>query len=274
MLLYEAAVDLSEPQMKRTSAISFRSVRHDFWSIDGTVVTALRHIDMEIEHKEFAVVVGPSGCGKSTLLRMVAGIISPTAGSVHVFDYPMSGPREDVGVVFQRPTLLPWLDVMSNITFPIRHRGYKVSAADIERAEDLLSLVGLAGFRTKFPDELSGGMQQRVGIARALFTDPAILLMDEPFSALDALTRDEMSFELLRLWSTKQSTALFITHSIPEAVLLADRIFIMSPRPGRVREMLAVPLPRPRTTATLRDPLFHDLCDHLRDQFITRHGIH
>ncbi|EIM26997.1 ABC transporter ATP-binding protein [Microvirga lotononidis] len=257
-----------------TPAISFRAIAHDFRSTDGSVVRALHHIDMEIRHGEFAVVVGPSGCGKSTLLRLIAGLIAPTAGSVRVFDHPVTGPRDDIGIVFQKPTLLPWLDVLSNITFPIRHRGQLVTAADTERALDLLDLVGLADFRKKFPDELSGGMQQRVGIARALLSEPDILLMDEPFSALDALTRDEMSFELLRLWSARRGTALFITHSITEAVLLADRIFVMSPRPGRIRETLAVDLPRPRTPETLRAPRFQELAAHIRNQLLGTHELH
>jgi NitT/TauT family transport system ATP-binding protein len=201
---------------------------------------------------------------------MVAGLIAPSAGDVTVLGRPMTGPRPDVGLVFQTPTLLPWLDVRSNIVFPIRHRGQKLTAANLDRARDLLELVGLAGFSSKYPDELSGGMQQRVGIARALMTEPDILLMDEPFSALDALTRDEMSFELLRLWSARRSTALFVTHSIAEAILLADRIIILSPRPGRIREVLPVDLPRPRTPDTLRDPLFLELSHYLRAE-LTRH---
>jgi len=255
-------------------AISFRSVEHDYASQDGATVRALQGIDLDIGHREFAVVVGPSGCGKSTLLRMVAGLVTPTGGAVRVFDHPVAGPREDVGMVFQKPTLLPWLDVFSNVTFPIRHRGRRVTPADAERASELLELVGLAGFRSKFPDELSGGMQQRVGIARALLTSPDVLLMDEPFSALDALTRDEMSFELLRLWAARRSTVLFITHSIAEAVLLADRIFIMAARPGHIRETLAVDLPRPRTVDTLREPLFHDLAAHLRAELTSRPDVH
>ena len=257
-----------------TCAISFRAVEHDYTSRDGAIVRALHGIDLAIGHREFAVVVGPSGCGKSTLLRMVAGLVVPTGGSVRVFDHKVTGPREDVGMVFQKPTLLPWLDVLSNVTFPIRHRGQKVTSEDAARATELLELVGLAGVRSKFPDELSGGMQQRVGIARALMMTPDILLMDEPFSALDALTRDEMSFELLRLWAARQTTALFVTHSIAEAVLLADRIFIMAARPGHIRETLAVELPRPRSIDTLRDPLFHDLTGHLRAQLTSRADVH
>lgn len=184
---------------------------------------------------------------------------------------PVTAPRDDIGFVFQRPTLLPWRDVISNLLFPITHRGKRVQREDIEHAEELLDLVGLIDFRHKYPDELSGGMQQRVGIARALLADPDILLLDEPFSALDALTRDELSFELLRLWSARKSTAIFITHSISEAVLLADRIFVLAPRPGRMHEIVQVNLPRPRSTHTLRDPHFHDLSDHLREQLLRHH---
>ncbi|MGB7100070.1 MAG: ABC transporter ATP-binding protein, partial [Xanthobacteraceae bacterium] len=179
-------------------------------------------------------------------------------------------PRDEIGIVFQRPTLLPWFDVLGNVTFPLRHKYGRVSAEDKLRACDLLALVGLSDFAAKRVDELSGGMQQRVAIARALLLDPDILLMDEPFSALDALTRDEMSLELLRIWSERPKTVLFITHSIPEAVLLSDRIIVMTPRPGRVREIIDVDLPRPRSIVTLSEPKFHALANHIRGQLFTR----
>jgi len=247
-----------------THAIRFSTVGHQYRASDGQPMRALANIDFTIERRQFVVVVGPSGCGKSTLLRLVAGLLKPSEGQVDVFGLAVDSPRDDIGMVFQRPALLPWLDVEANILFPIRHRGQRITAADREEAQATLELVGLADFRKRFPDELSGGMQQRVGIARALLMKPDILLMDEPFSALDALTRDEMSFELLRLWSARQGTVLFITHSITEAILLADRIVVMSPRPGRIREIIDVGLPRPRSPETLRQPLFHDLADRLR----------
>jgi NitT/TauT family transport system ATP-binding protein len=165
--------------------------------------------------------------------------------------------------------LLPWFDVLGNVTFPLRHKYGRVTADDNARALGLLELVGLTDFARKRIDELSGGMQQRVAIARALLLDPDILLMDEPFSALDALTRDEMGFELLRIWSERPKTVLFITHSIPEAVLLADRIIVMTPRPGRVREVIDVGLPRPRSMATLSNPTFHALANRIRGQLFS-----
>ena len=191
------------------------------------------------------------------MLRLIAGLIAPTRGELSIYGHPVTEPRDDIGIVFQRPTLLPWFDVLGNVTFPLRHKYGRVTEDERERAHRLLALVGLEDFAGRRIDELSGGMQQRVAIARALLLDPDILLMDEPFSALDALTRDEMSFELLRIWAERPKTVLFITHSIPEAVLLADRIIVMTPRPGRMREIIDVPLPRPRTLATLSDPAFH-----------------
>ncbi|MGO4329256.1 ABC transporter ATP-binding protein [Cupriavidus sp. 2TAF22] len=255
----------------RGVAIDFREVGHRFKASDGTVVQALKNINFSIRRNEFVVVVGPSGCGKSTLLRLISGLIKPDTGSVHIFGDEVAGPRDDIGFVFQKPTLLPWMNVMSNLTFPITHQGRRLTPGDIARAEELLELVGLKDFRKKYPDELSGGMQQRVSIARALLADPEILLLDEPFSALDALTRDELSFELMRLWSARQSTAVFITHSITEAVLMADRILVLAPRPGRIREIVPVELSRPRTLATMREPLFHDLSDNLREELLSSH---
>jgi NitT/TauT family transport system ATP-binding protein len=179
-------------------------------------------------------------------------------------------PRDEIGIVFQRPTLLPWFDVLGNVTFPMRHKYGRVTDAERARARELLALVGLSDFAGKAIDELSGGMQQRVAIARALLLDPDILLMDEPFSALDALTRDEMSLELLRIWTERPKTVLFITHSIPEALLLADRVIVMTPRPGRVRETIEVPLPRPRSMATLAEPAFHAIANHIREELFSR----
>ena len=251
---------------ERAHVIRFASVEQTFGRDDGSAVTALEDVTFDIGRHEFLAVLGPSGCGKSTLLRLIAGLIFPTRGTVSIYDRAVTEPRDEIGIVFQRPTLLPWFDVLGNVTFPLRHKYGRVSAADKARARDLLELVGLSDFTSKRVDELSGGMQQRVAIARALLLDPDILLMDEPFSALDALTRDEMSFELLRIWGRKPKTVLFITHSIPEALLLADRIIVMTARPGRVREMIEVPLPRPRSLATLSDPAFHAIANHIRGQ--------
>lgn len=245
--------------------IRFDNVTQIFRRNDGSLMTAIDGLGFDIGRHEFVAVLGPSGCGKSTLLRMVAGLLRPTRGQVSVYDKPVTEPRDDIGIVFQKPTLLPWLNIQDNVTFPMRHKYGRVTPRDRARALEMLELVRLGGFATNTPDELSGGMQQRVGIARALHMDPDILLMDEPFSALDALTRDEMAFELLRIWSDSPKTVIFITHSIPEALLLADRLIVMSPRPSKVREVIDVPLPRPRSMATLSDPVFLELAAHIRN---------
>jgi NitT/TauT family transport system ATP-binding protein len=255
---------------EHSGVIRFADVEQTFGRADGGAVTALDGITFDIGRNEFLAVLGPSGCGKSTLLRLIAGLIFPTRGTVSIYDLAVTEPRDEIGIVFQSPTLLPWFDVLGNVTFPLRHKYRRVSADDNARALDLLKLVGLTDVARKRIDELSGGMQQRVAIARALLLDPDILLMDEPFSALDALTRDEMSFELLRIWSERPKTVLFITHSIPEAVLLADRIIVMTPRPGGVREVIDVDLPRSRSMATLSDPTFHALANHIRGQLFSR----
>ena len=207
---------------------------------------ALLEVSLAIERNEFVSIVGPSGCGKSTLLRLIAGLIGPSSGQVAIDGVAVEGPRRDIGVVFQAPTLLPWSNVLENVLFPLKilHRLASDSPA---RARDLLHLVGLSDFERKMPSELSGGMQQRTSICRALITDPDILLMDEPFGALDALTREEMSLELLRIWQEQPKTIFFVTHSVPEAVLLADRVCVMTARPGRIIEIIDVPLPRPRS---------------------------
>lgn len=249
--------------------VRFAGVGQTFGEAERAVV-ALKDVTFDIGRNEFLAVLGPSGCGKSTLLRLIAGLIRPTSGRVDIYGMPVKEPRDEIGIVFQRPTLLPWFDVLNNVTFPMRHKYGRVTPQEKARAHELLALVGLADFANKRIDELSGGMQQRVAIARALLLDPDILLMDEPFSALDALTRDEMSFELLRIWSQKPKTVLFITHSIPEALLLADRIIVMTARPGAVREIIDVDLPRPRSMATLSDPTFHALANHIRGQLFAR----
>jgi NitT/TauT family transport system ATP-binding protein len=252
------------------SVIRFANVSQVFGKDDGSAITALENVSFDVGRHEFVAVLGPSGCGKSTLLRLIAGLVAPTRGRVEIYGMPVTQPRDEIGIVFQRPVLLPWFDVLGNVTFPMRHKYGRVTAAERKRAVELLELVGLKDFVKKQIDELSGGMQQRVAIARALLLDPEILLLDEPFSALDALTRDEMSFELLRIWSERPKTVMFITHSIPEAVLLSDRIIVMTERPGRIREILDVKLPRPRSLATFSDPAFHALTNHIRGFFFSR----
>ncbi|WP_137044801.1 ABC transporter ATP-binding protein [Pseudolabrys sp. FHR47] len=256
--------------MSEPPVISFDNVEQVFVDDKGASVVALKNLSLSVGRHEFIAILGPSGCGKSTLLRQLAGLIKPTRGTVSIYGMPVTQPRDDTGIVFQRPTLLPWFDVLGNVTFVARHKYGRVTAEDKERAHELLKLVDLDSFAGARIDQLSGGMQQRVAIARALLLDPDILLMDEPFSALDALARDEMSFELLRIWTERPKTVVFITHSIPEAVLLADRIVVMTPRPGTVREILTVPLPRPRSLETLSDPRFNELANHIRSQLFTR----
>lgn len=254
------------------NAISFKGVGQTFVTESGPL-TALEGVDLTIAQHQFVAVLGPSGCGKSTLLRLTAGLLPATRGSVSVYGMPVTDPRDDIGIVFQQATLLPWAKVRDNVTFPAKHKRGRVDSADLARAAEVIAAVGLSGFEDRLPAELSGGMQQRVGIARALFLNPDILLMDEPFSALDALTRDAMGYELLKLWQSSPKTVMFITHSIPEAVLLADRVVVMSARPGRIIADLAVPLGRPRDESGLRDPEVQDFAGHLRELLITKEHV-
>lgn len=250
-----------------SNAIQFENV-DQVYATDTGPLTALSKINLTIPQHQFVAVLGPSGCGKSTLLRLSAGLLLPTLGRVSVYQTTVSEPRDDVGIVFQQATLLPWANVTDNVLFPARHKRGRVDQQDRDRAAEIIDTVGLAGFETRLPHELSGGMQQRVGIARALFLNPDILLMDEPFSALDALTRDAMGFELLRLWQASPKTVLYITHSIPEALLLADRVIVMSARPGRIVADLDVPLGRPRDEDSLRSPQIQDYLSHVRNLLI------
>jgi NitT/TauT family transport system ATP-binding protein len=220
-------------------------VAKTFVTRGGERVVAIEDVSLEVKRNEFVCLVGPSGCGKSTLLRLVAGLVMPSGGTVTIGGAAVTEPRADTGIVFQAPTLLPWASILDNVLFPLDMMG-KLDAAGRTRARELLELVGLSGFEGKYPRELSGGMQQRAGICRALVHDPEILLMDEPFGALDALTREELTVELMRIARERPKTILFVTHSIPEAVLLADRVVVMSARPGRVADIIDVALPRPR----------------------------
>jgi NitT/TauT family transport system ATP-binding protein len=209
-------------------------------------VEALRRIDLTVADGEFLAVIGRSGCGKSTLLRLLAGLLRPTAGRVCVGGVPVARPRRDVALMFQRPALLPWRSVLTNVLLPLEIRG-AVRPQDRARAAALLDSVGLAGFHRRLPHELSGGMQQRVALCRALIQRPAVLLMDEPFSALDALTREELAGQLQQVHMDMRPTTVFVTHSIQEAVLLADRVAVLSSRPGRLQRILTVDIPRPRS---------------------------
>jgi NitT/TauT family transport system ATP-binding protein len=210
------------------------------------IVEALREIELDVADGEFVAVLGRSGCGKSTLLRMIAGLLPTTAGEVRVSGERVTGPRRDIAMMFQRPALLPWRSVIDNVLLPMQIFGWRKSVHRA-RAHELLELTGLTGFEKRLPHELSGGMQQRVALCRSLIAEPRVLLMDEPFSALDALTREELSGELQRVHMNNGATIVFVTHSIDEAVLLADRVVVLSPRPGRIREILDITIPRPRT---------------------------
>ncbi len=236
---------------------------------DGRETVALKDVSLDIARGEFLAVVGPSGCGKSTLMRIVAGLVPATAGTVSVFGKGVSAPVTDLGIVFQNPVLLDWRDVLANVLFQVEIRGMS-AAAHRARALDLLRKVGLGDFTDRYPHELSGGMRQRAAIARALLHDPPLLLMDEPFGALDALTREQMRIDLEALWLATRKTVIFITHSIDEAVLLADRVVVMSPRPGRIERILDVDLPRPRGLAGRRAPRFSELADEITALFLAR----
>jgi NitT/TauT family transport system ATP-binding protein len=227
-------------------------------------VVAVSPTSLRIGAGEFVSLVGPSGCGKTTLLNLVSGLILPSAGQILFHGAPTHGPTGEMSLVFQRPVLLPWRRIIENVLLPVQVMGLKPRATYERRARDLLALVGLQGFEDAYPKELSGGMQQRAAIARALVYDTQVLLMDEPFAALDAMTREELNLELMRIWQVTGRTILFVTHNIPEAVLLSDRIVVMTPRPGRVREILTVDIPRPRTLETMAQPAFGALCNHIR----------
>ena len=229
----------------------------------GDLVQALDDITLHVGENEFVTLVGPSGCGKSTLLKLVSGLVPATGGTIRIRDEMVREPFPDVGFVFQQAVLLPWRTVLDNVLFSVEMLGLDPRAYR-KAAGDLLELTGLGGFETKYPRELSGGMQQRVAICRALLPDPSLLLMDEPFGALDAMTREEMSLELLRVWEERRKTILFVTHSIPEAILLADRVVVMTPRPGRIARMLEIDLPRPRTMDMEFDARFKVVSDEVR----------
>jgi NitT/TauT family transport system ATP-binding protein len=246
--------------------IDVRDVAKTFRARSGEDVEALSPVALAVAPGEFVAIVGPSGCGKSTLLRIVAGLVPPTAGQVRIAGRPVDGPRRDIGLCFQDAVLLPWRTVTRNVLVPAEVIGLDPARAG-RRAGELLELVGLGGFADKYPKELSGGMRQRVAIARALMHDPAILLMDEPFGALDAMTRESMNLELLRIWQAHRKTVILVTHSIDEAAFLADRVVVMSARPGTIREVLDVKVARPRTPRTRFEPAYLEVVAGVRAHF-------
>jgi len=248
--------------------IEGRGVRKTYRTREGDVET-LKPLDFDIRAGEFVSVVGPSGCGKSTLMKMVAGLLPISGGELALSGKPVRGPQTDVGIVFQSALLLPWRRVLDNILLQAEIRGLPMDAAR-ERAQALMEMAGLTGFEQKYPWQLSGGMQQRVAILRALLHDPSVLLMDEPFGALDAMTRERMNLELQRIWMTSKKTVLLITHSIPEAIFLSDRVFVMSERPGRIVQVYDIDLPRPRPLDVMGTEAFAGYARQLRAHFYSQ----
>jgi len=239
----------------------------------GRETHALEAVDLAIREGEFLAIVGPSGCGKSTLLRLVAGLHLATAGEVRVAGRIVDRPQTEIGIVFQSPVLLDWRNALDNVLVQVELRGLDTRAYR-DRARKLLEQVGLRDFTDRYPHELSGGMRQRVSIARALIHDAPLLLMDEPFGALDALTREQMRLDLEALWIASRKTVLFITHSIDEAVLLADRVVVMSPRPGRIERVIDVRMPRPRGLEARRSREFAEIAQAITDIFLARGVLH
>lgn len=249
-------------QIAKKPAIELAHVSLRYQTKAGPV-EAVRELSLTVEDGSFVSILGPSGCGKSTLLQVVAGLLPPSQGNVRLLGNVVDGPSTSIGMVFQQPTLLPWRTARDNILIPARARGLDMRKAR-ERADELIDLVRLTGFADRYPHELSGGMQQRVGIARALLHGPEVLLMDEPFAALDALTREKMSLDLLEFWSTTRRTVLFVTHSVQEATFLSDRVIVLSQRPAKIMVDIDIDLPRPRSLKTMASPEFASQSDTLR----------
>ncbi len=247
-------------------ALDVRGLEKSYETRDGTVVKALEPISLAVPEGEFVTIVGPSGCGKSTFLKLLAGLIERSAGEIRLRNQPVVGPQRDIGVVFQSPVLLPWKTALDNVMLPAVVLKLDRTAAR-KRALELLDMVGLADFAQKYPNELSGGMQQRVAIARALVHDPSLLLMDEPFGALDAMTREMMNVEIRRIWKDAGKTIFFVTHSIPEAVFLGSRVLVLSSRPGRVVDNVEIDLPADRELDIMASDAFGVFSRRIRNQF-------
>ncbi|MDB5881683.1 MAG: NitT/TauT family transport system ATP-binding protein [Ramlibacter sp.] len=243
--------------------ISVEHLGKTYKSADGQALVALKDLSFEIQDGEFICLVGPSGCGKSTLLKILGGLLKRTSGAARIGERSLDGPGPDIGFVFQAPTLLPWRTILENVLLPTEIRRLPVEQFRA-KALELLAMVGLAGFENRYSSELSGGMQQRAAIVRALVQDPPVLLMDEPFGALDALTREQMNLEVLKIWSRTKKTVVFVTHSIAEAVFLADRVFVMTPRPGKIDEIINIELPRPRDLSLINTDKFGVYASRIR----------
>jgi NitT/TauT family transport system ATP-binding protein len=247
------------------------NVSHTF---PGTDIEALKNVSLDVKPGSFISFIGPSGCGKSTLLNAMAGLLEPSQGEVLMNGEEVDGPPEGVGIMFQKATLLPWRTTIENVLLPIELRdGAKVAKENMDAARAIISTVGLAGFEDAYPGELSGGMAQRAAICRMLITEPDVLLLDEPFGALDELTREKMDLELQSIASSRGATVVLVTHSIPEAVFLSDTVYAMSARPGRISEVISVDLPRPRTMDTLNMPEFAEYVGRVRTALNRGHGI-
>ncbi len=259
---------MAEPQSRDLVVDQVSMVFHG----RGEPVVALEKASLALPAGGFGAIIGPSGCGKSTLLRLAADITQPSAGSIRIGGLTPRQARHDnaIGFVFQQPTLLPWRSVLQNVELPLRIVGRRSTRRAALGPAELIELVGLKGFERALPGELSGGMQQRAAIARALVLRPDLLLLDEPFGALDEITRQRMNLELLRIWAESGTTALLITHSIAEAAFMADRVFVMSPRPGRITATVEIPLPRPRTLAMMRSAELFACSNRIRDGLFGR----
>lgn len=250
--------------------LEIRNLQARFTSHLGEL-EALEEVSFSVSRGEFVCLIGPSGCGKSTLLRIVAGLIPPTEGEILLEGRPRRLPSSQVGLVFQEPTLLPWRTVRGNVALPLQMRGVTDREVD-RRTAELLTLVGLSDFGDEYPANLSGGMAQRAAIARALAQHPELLLLDEPFGSLDAITRERMASELLRIWEQKHRTVLMVTHSVEEAALLSDRVVVLSARPGHVVDIVEVPLPRPRSPAMLSSSELQSVAQRLRERLFWGNG--
>jgi len=251
--------------------IDVRSVSKTYRTLEGSALVALDDVSFEIGERQFVSIVGASGSGKTTLLQILAGLMPKSAGEIRLRGAAVDGPQHDIGFVFQQAVLLPWRTVLQNLMLPVEVMRLD-RACYRERARALLDLVGLSGFENKYPFELSGGMQQRVSISRALIYDPSVLLMDEPFGALDAMTRETMNLELLRIWQESRKTVVFVTHSIAEAAFLSDAVIALTPRPGRIADIVPIDLPRPRHVEMMQSDAFGHYTRKIRGLLGQRNG--